>query len=494
MADTSVSLSRRNFVTAASVVMAGTVGMDGASTAVRATEDRAYEWRGYHGENTSGRSNVPGIQSYEEGWSLEAEDGSIPTVVDETAYFGADKQLYAVDLYSGAGKWTYRSEETFVGSTAVGEEVVVGITDEDSVVALDRSNGEKRWQQGLRADVGFPTVADGTVYAGDAEGTVYALDAEDGSLEWTADLDADPRIRNSTGRRTPLPAVTVDGDSLYVNLSGSGTSVAALDTSGSVEWEVEFDDYESVYPVAVDDDFLCVTSFHDSFVTVLSKDGGIEQWSAELFHDVMAPATIGHGRVAVVTDNSFTDPTCFVFDREDGEELWSYTIDDGNSPRDAVITEETVYFGAATGSRDSKLVAVGIDSGLEQFTFEYSNPGTDHGYVPIPDGLLVHDGGGVTALLSEAVTESTVDETASDHEQTNSDDGDVEDSTTKTGAATDDSDTDTGGSDEATTNADTTGTSGFVATILNDLIVETVASAVAAVVLALFGGQRLRNN
>lgn len=100
--------------------------------------------------------------------------------------------LHALGLDDGTERWS----KSVSGATLVGD-ALYAVTGEGTVLALDPTTGEVRWEQSVAA-VASPVVADGRVYVGGK--TVTALDTDDGTVVWSHEFGREPHdlAANST--------------------------------------------------------------------------------------------------------------------------------------------------------------------------------------------------------------------------------------------------------------------------------------------------------
>jgi outer membrane protein assembly factor BamB len=138
---------------------------------------------------------------------------SSPSVAEGIAYFGSqDKNVYAVDAWTGALVWKFNTSARIGSSPAVVDGRVYVGPDDGYVYCLNASNGGLLWSTfaggyvpayfaaaiNLRSS---PTVVGGRVYVGSLDKNVYSLDANSGEIAWKYKTD---------GYITSSPAV-VDG-------------------------------------------------------------------------------------------------------------------------------------------------------------------------------------------------------------------------------------------------------------------------------------------
>jgi len=110
-----------------------------------------------------------------------------PAVANGVVYVGADDyNLYALDAFTGAKLWTYRTGFVVRSAPAVANGVVYVGSYDKNVYALNASTGAELWSYATGGEVeSSPAVADGVVYIGSDDGNFYALNADTGQLLWS---------------------------------------------------------------------------------------------------------------------------------------------------------------------------------------------------------------------------------------------------------------------------------------------------------------------
>jgi outer membrane protein assembly factor BamB len=115
-----------------------------------------------------------------------------PLVIGKTLYAGSwDHKLYAINIYTGKARWTFRADSEVNSSPAYSSGKIYFGTDGGSVYAIDARTGRLRWRARALTRFGrreyfyaTPTIAYGRVFIGNADGTVYAFGASSGRLLW----------------------------------------------------------------------------------------------------------------------------------------------------------------------------------------------------------------------------------------------------------------------------------------------------------------------
>lgn len=164
---------------------------------------------------------------------------SSPAVAGKTVYVGSgDGKVYALDLASGALRWSFQTGDVVHASPAVaGDTVYIGSWDR-TFYALDAKTGAQRWAFATGADpeihnqegiASSAAVGGGRVFFGCRDGHFYALDAATGALAWKHD--------NRKGWVIASPAL-VDGKVCFP--TSDGTRFKVLDAAtGALRFDVE---------------------------------------------------------------------------------------------------------------------------------------------------------------------------------------------------------------------------------------------------------------
>ena len=115
-----------------------------------------------------------------------------PLVIGKTLYAGSwDHKLYAINIYTGKARWTFRADSEVNSSPAYSSGKIYFGTDGGSVYAIDARTGRLRWRGRALTRFGrreyfyaTPTIAYGRVFIGNTDGTLYAFGASSGRLLW----------------------------------------------------------------------------------------------------------------------------------------------------------------------------------------------------------------------------------------------------------------------------------------------------------------------
>jgi|GEM_PF-2760922 len=268
--------------------------------------------------------------------SFSGKPPAAPTVVGDTAYFGA---VTASDIDRRAG----------------------------AVAAYDVANGDIRWQRtGLGGLESAPSVVDGTAYVAtaavrdnvpyeseaDGAGGLYALDAESGETQW---------VRNDSQIWTSGP-VHADG-TLYatrVSEPNDTSSLVALDpdsgaTLGSVEGDRILGAADGI-----------VYGVDDGELFAARPASGEKTWSTDA--PVLGPAAVTDDAIYAVGEGVNGSVDVAAYATADGSTLWNVSIRaDTAEVYPPAVADGGVY---VTAGHEGELVRLDAATGTEAWRFE----------------------------------------------------------------------------------------------------------------------------
>ena len=149
-------------------------------------------------------------------------DGSVissPAVVNGIVYAGSqDKNVYALDAYSGKLIWKYATGGSIEDSPAIADGMLYIESDDGYLYCLNAQTGALNWQTSVGSNLDFtyanlmltssPVVSGGIVYIGSLDGNLYALTRT--QVQWCGKLlRVDPSSvlqRTPTAPSTSLPS------------------------------------------------------------------------------------------------------------------------------------------------------------------------------------------------------------------------------------------------------------------------------------------------
>ncbi|MDE0830789.1 MAG: PQQ-binding-like beta-propeller repeat protein, partial [Vicinamibacterales bacterium] len=140
-------------------------------------------------------------------------------------------------------KWTYEADEAIDSSAAIVDGVVYVGTYAGTLIALDLDTGAERWTYST-GDMGIgessPAVAGGLVFIGDLGGVFHAVDVNTGTARWTFETMGE--IKSSP--------VIVDNRVLIGSYDGFLYALAIED--GEEVWKYETQNYVHATPAVWD--------------------------------------------------------------------------------------------------------------------------------------------------------------------------------------------------------------------------------------------------
>ena len=201
---------------------------------------------------------------------------------DGTLYgAGADRKVYAVDLESGAVRWSHRLSGPVAGGVLVsGDTLYVASTRPDGkVYAIDRRLGRRLWKSGTGA-IGAPlSLSNGMLIAQTQKGVIAGLDPRSGAVKWRRPLGV-ARIPAQSAGDSAVVVATVD--SLFRVRSRDGWITHRVSSPGTVmsPW-IEFGG-------------ALVAGTTDSQVVAIAPNDLRQNWSVRLDAPVLgSPAAMG---------------------------------------------------------------------------------------------------------------------------------------------------------------------------------------------------------
>lgn len=210
-----------------------------------------------------------------------------PVVTGGRVFVGAGKELYALDARTKETLWK-RSGPSFVMSAASAGDGRVYYADEEAMYALDQQTGKVLWRRPVGFGVFFaPVVGESAVYAKDGEKMV-ALDPRTGRTLWERQF----------AKRSPIPSGLHDGR-LFVT---AGAALHALDArSGRVLWSYKQPNTVSMPAIAAENVLVATGATGQGRLVALDARTGKSVWSASVPTAVNVAPVIAGGTVYVRT-------------------------------------------------------------------------------------------------------------------------------------------------------------------------------------------------
>ena len=272
-------------------------------------------------------------------WAFPTSDEivSSPAVVDGIVYFGShDRNLYALDAFSGRKIWSFLTGHRVKSSPTVVNGIVYFGSSDYRFYALDASSGRLKWSFPVNGEVrSSPAVVNGIVYFGSYDRKLYALDASSGVLKWTF----------PTGGDVFSSPTVVDG---IIYLGSHDYRTYALDaSSGRKTWSLSTGGKIHSSPT-VANGVLYVGS-DDYNLHAINTASGQQKWSFPSGGWVHSSPTVVNGIVYFGSD----DQKLYALEVSSGRKLWLFQTN-GRVHSSPTVVNDVVY----VGSRDGKLYAI----------------------------------------------------------------------------------------------------------------------------------------
>lgn len=309
-------------------------------------------------------------------WRFQQDGMAFDTLATQggVVFLAAEKgALIALNADDGTRVW----EQDFgvVASTVLAFTddlvIVMLVSSESSLVALDLKTGDFRWLRSIPYGITGPVVVGDVICGASSDGHAYAIKIKDGGIVWRteylADAPADPpgfdgkRARDSEWPARPRYAVS-DGNSVYFSV---------FDQCRALRFDIQTGKRLASYPTrgwmymkpVVTDKHVFAGS-QDQFLYCFDKQTGVVVWKHETKSRVEAPACLDGDRVYWGS----CDANLYCLNRETGEVVWTFGTDKypakygGPIYEAAVVAGDTVLLPAMEGqvyaidARSGKLI------------------------------------------------------------------------------------------------------------------------------------------
>ncbi len=312
---------------------------------------------------------------------------SDPVYYDGAVYFGDDAgTVHAVRTNDGLPLWETALEHRVYHAPFVDVSGVYCTSEPSGVMALNRSDGTRRWP--ARVDrPGAPLKAGPTLFVAGGDGIVYAFNAETGTIRWERnvldELVDPPGFDGKQARFDGSPArpsnCASDGQTLYQSIFDQCRVVAIDCETGRERWSFQSGGW--ILGNATMTEECVLFGSQDQHCYCLDKRTGEVRWK---FH---TGSRIESG--PAVRDDSVYIPSCdgtlYRINLQTGQAVWKFQTTPEQPAQTAIysaplLLQETVCFAAGEG----QIYAVDIASGELKWKFRpseqsemYSSPATD---------------------------------------------------------------------------------------------------------------------
>lgn len=264
-------------------------------------------------------------------------------------------KAYAVYAANGEEKWRFPVDggalaEPFLGTPALGEDMVYFTSTDHKVYALDVDTGAKRWEFQTGNQIwGGPGYRDGTLYVGSSDKNLYALNAETGERKW---------VFVASGAIYSTPHVSED----TVYFGALDNKAYALNAeNGEERWSFQTGNWVWDSPVSHEETVYVPSLDHSLYA--LDAGNAAVRWEFEANDMITDSPVIAEGIVYFSANNAGV----YALEAETGAEVWHYP-EEGTfkvlaSP---AVADQLVYVNADDGS----LYALDAATGELKWTIE----------------------------------------------------------------------------------------------------------------------------
>ena len=287
-------------------------------------------------------------QQNREKWDFTTTPGmfvdSSPAVGGSLLFIGAeDKNVYALDLVTGAKKWVYKTGGAVESSPRYSNGIVYLGSNDGILYALNASNGALAWSKPLSSNVfSSPFVADGMVVVGSTGGSILAFDALTGEPRWQYETSGP--VYSSPTIAAGVVYCGSNDKRLYALNATDGILLWAYETGGAI--------YSS--PTVFNN--VAYFGSYDGKVYALDAFNGSLIWMFSTGNRVVSSPTIASGTLWIGSG----DGTLYAISAFSGQQRWAYEV---GKP-----VESTPFYNSRTGvlyfgANDNHLYAVDAASG-----------------------------------------------------------------------------------------------------------------------------------
>ena len=260
---------------------------------------------------TAEQIRIPLAVSWQYNTFKSGKNTASPVVAGGLVYFCTGNRLIALDVESGARKWTFPTDEPLAGviraAPAVSDGVVyVGATD-GNLYALNASDGKLVWSYPTTGSIrGAPAVSGNIVFFGSDNNNLYAVDVQSGELAW----------RGPLATRDDVTSQPVIASGYVVFVSMDGLVHGASETNGVPRWEFRLATVTSRCLPAVYSDIVYIAAGNN--LQAIRLKTGRQRWLLSFSSELATGPTIG-------TDSDSGSASIYVITKN--RKLYAITLD-----------------------------------------------------------------------------------------------------------------------------------------------------------------------
>jgi len=270
------------------------------------------------------------------------------TAAQRRVYFSTGDAIYCIESSTGEQIWHSSMSEGHIVTPVTmirngNENLIMGMTDQDNIIAVRASNGTQAWSYAAKAQPGLPAIVR------TPRGDRIVLASGDGRMgAITTQGQEDPEWSVRIGRRiadpTSTPTVSVDGKRLFVTTRDR--KVYAIDAAtGAVGFSFELDAISEMSPLVVQDQVIIVAR---TIMSAHSVADGKRLWNVDLRDGLLAPpaALSSDGRSTIYVGSR--NGTLSALDATTGKVAWSVNLEASITTTPTVLSD-VILVGTSTG-------------------------------------------------------------------------------------------------------------------------------------------------
>ncbi len=249
---------------------------------------------------------------------------------------------------TGGKRWVKELKLPLRSPPRVAGDLVLILTADNQLLALQQGNGELQWsQRGISEVAGAlhatpPAVRDGTIIVSYSSGEISGLDLKTGNQLWTDSLaDSGPQSVDSANFNTVSPVMATG-----ISFAGSSSLLAAFESEGGRRlWDRTIPTYSAPWLAG---NYLFLVTPKGQLAAVRGLDGGL-QWVRDLPRNdgkktLWYGPVVAEGRVWVIGENGWL----VSYSPQDGQDEKAIEVAEGirTAP---VIADKTMVLIDKTG-------------------------------------------------------------------------------------------------------------------------------------------------
>jgi outer membrane protein assembly factor BamB len=262
-----------------------------------------------------------------------------------------DRTLYAFDTVTGTSKWTFSDGNLYPSAAPIVANGTVYLGGDYIIFAVDVQTGAEKWSAPVDSPVqASPVAFNGTVYVASLGATLYAFDATTGNQIWNTSVGSGILIESP-------PAVA---NNLVYVIASDGKLRAFRARDGTLYWTSPVTDFAPTSSPAIANGIVYCANF--GYLALYAVDGqtGATIWSSRLGNSPSASPAVANG-VAYIGAN---DGKIYAFDAANGVPLWSGIVNAATTTGSPAVSDGTIYVGSSLSyPYDTYLTAFALNAG-----------------------------------------------------------------------------------------------------------------------------------